>query len=102
MRIAWVGGVESNEKQLENVASKAGHEVEFHGGHMGGRGEDRLRAAIARADVVLIVTDDQRPDSNRSLGIVGLRSAGLCHRLAGCRSATGKSHGSGLLPDHPL
>ncbi len=57
MRIAWVGGVESNEKQLENVASKAGHEVEFHGGHMGGRGEDRLRAAISRADVVLIVTD---------------------------------------------
>ena len=56
MRFAWVGGVESNEKQLENVAAKAGHEVEFHGGHMGGRGEDRLRASIARADIVLIVT----------------------------------------------
>lgn len=57
MRIAWVGGVESNEKQLELVAARAGHEVEFHGGHMGGRGEDRLKSSIARADVVLIVTD---------------------------------------------
>jgi hypothetical protein len=57
MRIAWVGGVESNEKQLEQVARKAGHEIEFHGGHMGGRGEDRMKSSIARCDVVLIVTD---------------------------------------------
>ena len=57
MRIAWVGGVESNEKQLEVVAERAGHEVEFHGGHMGGRGEDRLRASIARSELVFIVTD---------------------------------------------
>ncbi len=57
MRIAWVGGVESNEKQLEQIAAKAGHQVEFHGGHMGGRAEDRLKSSLARADVVLIVTD---------------------------------------------
>ena len=57
MRIAWVGGVESNETELKQVASRAGHEIEFHSGHTGGRGEDRLRASIARADVVLIVTD---------------------------------------------
>jgi Uncharacterized protein conserved in bacteria (DUF2325) len=57
MRIAWVGGVESNETELKHVAEKAGHSVEFHSGHIGGRGEDRLKSSIARADVVVIVTD---------------------------------------------
>lgn len=56
MRLTWVGGVEKSERMLENIAAEAGWEMEFHGGHVGGRGEGKLRAAIARADLVLIVT----------------------------------------------
>jgi hypothetical protein len=57
MRLAWVGGVEKSERILESIAADAGWEMEFHGGHVGGRGEEKLRAAVARADLVLIVTD---------------------------------------------
>jgi len=57
MRIAWVGGVEKSERTLEAIAAEAGWEMEFHGGHVGGRGEEKLRASIARCDLVLVVTD---------------------------------------------
>ena len=57
MRIAWIGGVERNEVQLVRIALAAGHEVEFHSGHIGGRGAGDLRAIVERADFVVILTD---------------------------------------------
>ena len=57
MRIAWVGGVERNEGDLVELAAKAGHELDFHGGHMGGRGTVELRRVVERADLVVILTD---------------------------------------------
>jgi hypothetical protein len=66
MRIAWIGGVEKSERLLESIAESAGCEMEFHGGHVGGRGEERLRAAIARSDLVLVVTE---PNSHGAVGL---------------------------------
>lgn len=57
MRIGIIGGVERNEAQYQRIAAAAGHEVLFHGGHMGGRGTDSLARVIDAADLVIITTD---------------------------------------------
>lgn len=57
MRIGWVGGRERNETQLERIAERNGHQLEFHSGHVGGRGASDLRALVERSDFVIIVTD---------------------------------------------
>ena len=49
MNIALVGGIERNEAELTQIARRAGHTLEYHGGHIGGRGADGLRALIERA-----------------------------------------------------
>jgi hypothetical protein len=56
MNIALVGGVERNEAELTQIARRAGHTLEYHGGHIGGRGADGLRAVIERADLVVLQT----------------------------------------------
>jgi hypothetical protein len=56
MKIAVVGGVERNEVELSDIARRAGHRLEYHGGHVGGRGAGGLRAMIERADVVVVPT----------------------------------------------
>ena len=57
MRIAMIGGVERNETDYARIAERAGHSLEFHGGWIGGRGAETLAALIARAELVIIVTD---------------------------------------------
>jgi hypothetical protein len=57
MRIGWIGGRERNEMQLERIAAKSGHCLEFHSGHVGGRGADGIRTLVERSDFVVIVTD---------------------------------------------
>jgi hypothetical protein len=57
MRIGWIGGRERNETQLERIAAKSGHSLEFHSGHVGGRGADGIRALVERSDFLVIVTD---------------------------------------------
>ncbi len=49
MRITVVGGVERNEHQLREIAEAAGHELGYHGGHMGGSGANALAELVARA-----------------------------------------------------
>jgi len=56
MNIAIVGGVEHREAQLEEVARRSGHRLEYHGGHVGGRGAEGLRAVVERADLVVLQT----------------------------------------------
>jgi len=56
MNIALVGGVEHRTMILERVARRAGHTLECHGGHVGGRGAEVLRSIIERADIVVLQT----------------------------------------------
>jgi hypothetical protein len=57
MRIGVIGGVERYESQYHRLAAKENHDLEFHGGHLAGRGVNELEALIVRADLVVIVTD---------------------------------------------
>lgn len=57
MRITCIGGLDRNEAKLEKMAAQAGHRLEFHTGITGGRGAAEIRAAIERADFVIVVTD---------------------------------------------
>jgi hypothetical protein len=40
-----------------DIAGRAGHELEFHHGHMSGPGAQRLHSLVDRADLVVIITD---------------------------------------------
>lgn len=57
MVIGIVGGLERSEQDFHRLAKQRGCTVEFHSGHMGGRGSQALDRVIERADHVVIVTD---------------------------------------------
>ena len=57
MRIGMVGGLDRNEWSYKQMAQQAGHEVEFHTGHVGARGNISLENLINRVDVLIIATD---------------------------------------------
>jgi hypothetical protein len=57
MRIAMIGGVERNERALEEIASSLGHELDYHGGHMKGRGVDEMWKLVRRCDLLIVSTD---------------------------------------------
>ncbi|MBM4373812.1 MAG: DUF2325 domain-containing protein [Deltaproteobacteria bacterium] len=57
MRIGIVGGVERTEQVYRRVAEEAGHELAFHGGHVAGRGADKLVELVRTVDVVVVLTD---------------------------------------------
>jgi len=57
MRIAIIGGRHKNEGLWARVARESGYELEYWEGHVNGRGVDGIRSAVARADLVVIVTD---------------------------------------------
>ena len=56
MNIVLIGGVERRETDLLEIARRAGHRLEYHSGHVGGRGAAGLRAIIERADLVIFQT----------------------------------------------
>ncbi len=57
MRIALIGGLDRNEPEFTEIAVRAGHVLDMHTGHMNGRGGETLKSAIARADLVVLVTE---------------------------------------------
>jgi len=57
MRIGWVGGLDRSRARFSEVAERAGHTLEMHEGHIGGRGTEILEGVVARCDVLVIVTD---------------------------------------------
>jgi hypothetical protein len=57
MRIGIVGGLDRAEVELSRMAHKAGHEVEFHDGHLRGPSSGALESMIGRSDVVVIITE---------------------------------------------
>ncbi len=56
MKLAWIGGMDRAEEMYAQLARRAGHEIEFHTGRVGGRGTDNLRKLVERADLVVVVT----------------------------------------------
>ena len=75
MRIAMIGGLDRNERLLRDLAAERGHQLEFHGGHMRGRGADELRALVERAELV-ILTPDVNSHGAVQLGKRAAREAG--------------------------
>lgn len=57
MHLVVIGGREKNEVDLTNIATRHGHSIECHDGHVAGRGGETLRSAVARASLVVIVTE---------------------------------------------
>jgi hypothetical protein len=58
VRIGIVGGLDRNARELEDIAEAEGHELETHTGVVGGGASAAsLRALVARADLVLVLTD---------------------------------------------
>jgi hypothetical protein len=58
MRIGIIGGLDRNARELEAVAAAGGHRVETHTGVVGGSASSAtLRAVVARADLVFVLTD---------------------------------------------
>jgi hypothetical protein len=57
VKIGIVGGVEGCEVQYRERARRAGHELRFHSGHMGGRGSAKLAALVRAVDLLLVQTD---------------------------------------------
>jgi hypothetical protein len=57
MRLAVIGGLDRSGPALERAARRSGHEFEFHSGQTAGRGSDEIRAIVARAEVVFVLTD---------------------------------------------
>jgi hypothetical protein len=57
MRIGWVGGLDRSRALFSEVAERAGHTLEMHEGHIGGRGTLALEGVVARCDVLVIVME---------------------------------------------
>lgn len=66
MRIALVGGMDRQERHFRDLATAAGHDLDVHDGHVGGRGSSDLDAIVQRSDLVVILTD------KNSHGAVGI------------------------------
>ena len=57
MNIAILGGLDRNAHHLERYARARGHRIQHHHGRMTGPSSAGLKAAVARADLLIIVTD---------------------------------------------
>lgn len=84
MRIGIIGGAERSDAQYRRVAAEAGHEIEYHDGHMSGRRVALLEALVKRCDLLVITTDVNSHSAVR-LARSFARSAGrrtvLCRRF---------------------
>jgi hypothetical protein len=56
MRVGIIGGKEISQTRYAEVAQAADSQVEFHDGHMAGRGSEALATLVSRCDVIVIVT----------------------------------------------
>ena len=58
MRIGIIGGLDRTARDLEALAEAGGHDLETHTGVVGGSSSAAsLRALVARADLVFVLTD---------------------------------------------
>jgi hypothetical protein len=56
MRICWVGGLTRSEVHPTRMATKAGHELEYHNGDVKGHRADKLLNLFDRSALVIILT----------------------------------------------
>ncbi len=56
MRIAVIGGLDRHGPEISQRAAAAGHSVEFHHGHVGGRHAGELESIVQRCDLAIVVT----------------------------------------------
>jgi hypothetical protein len=85
MRIGIVGGAERSETQYVSAAEQAGHELEFHSGHMSRRQVASLEAMVKRCDFVVITTDVNSHNAvrlARSFARTHARKPHLCRRFS--------------------
>lgn len=57
MLIGVVGGLDRDAPRLASIARAAGHEVEAHTGTLSATRVAGLRSLVARADLILVLTD---------------------------------------------
>ena len=57
MNITILGGLDRNAHHLQRFAEQRGHQIEHHHGRMTGPSSSGLKAAVSRADLLVIVTD---------------------------------------------
>lgn len=57
MNITILGGLDRNAPHLERFAKARGHRIQHHNGRMTGPSSSGLKAAVSRADLLVIVTD---------------------------------------------
>ena len=57
MLIGVVGGLDRDAPRLMSIARAAGHDVEVHTGTLSTTRVEGLRSLVARADLVLVLTD---------------------------------------------
>ena len=104
MRIGWGGGVERYEVQLERLAAAAGHELEYHGGDVRGRGAHALEGLVDRCQLIVIVTETNSHGAvllarklarQRGRGTLLLRKSGIA-RFARLLQAIDKATARGL------
>jgi hypothetical protein len=84
MRIGIIGGAECVEAQYQRTAKAAGHELEFHAGHMSSRGAASLERLVRRCDVLVIVTEvNSHAAVQRARGLARAhgRTPVLCRRF---------------------
>jgi hypothetical protein len=77
MRIGIVGGLDRKARELEGIAHAWGHQLELHSGVIAGAASaDGLRALVARADLIIVVTEVNSHNGVR----LARRQAQLAHR----------------------
>lgn len=90
MTIGIVGGVERDRTKYAHIAARAGHQVEYHPGHAGGRGTEVIRAMVARCDLVVVITDvnsHQGVKVARDAAVLGKRRFVMVRRCSPSRFA---------------
>lgn len=105
MRIGWIGGVQRYHVQLERLAVAAGHELEYHGGDVRGRGAQALDGLVERCQLIVIVTETnshggvllaRKLARQRGRGTLLLRKSGIA-RFSQLLEAIDRAMARGLL-----
>ncbi len=115
MRVGIIGGVERNQARYEEVAKAVGCDVEFHAGHMRGRGTETLDSLVERCDLIVIVTEinshtavrmAQKFSRKRGRRVLIARKFGIhtfeqAARAAKAEAEANATHSGEARPSHP-